>query len=114
MSNSATTTRRRRRPEPELLDRQPPASVEAERNVIGSLLLMPEMADEVVPVLRAGKLVYQPPTIHEARQRTQDQLARFHGGVKRFVHPHQYPVGLEMSLAELKTRLILQARGEET
>jgi nicotinate phosphoribosyltransferase len=31
--------------------------------------------------------------------------------VKRFVNPHQYPVGLERGLHELKTRLVLAARG---
>jgi replicative DNA helicase len=37
----------------ELLDRQPPRSVEAERAVIGSLLLLPEACDEVALVVRA-------------------------------------------------------------
>ena len=34
-------------------------------------------------------------------------------GVKRFVNPHQYPVGLEQSLYDLRTELILRVRGEE-
>ncbi|HEY3395742.1 MAG TPA: DnaB-like helicase N-terminal domain-containing protein, partial [Lacipirellulaceae bacterium] len=37
----------------ELLDRQPPRSVEAERAVIGSLLLLPEACDEVALIVRA-------------------------------------------------------------
>jgi replicative DNA helicase len=36
----------------ELLDRQPPRSLEAERAVIGSLLLLPEVADEVALLVR--------------------------------------------------------------
>jgi replicative DNA helicase len=36
----------------ELLDRQPPRSIEAERAVIGSLLLLPEACDEVALVIR--------------------------------------------------------------
>lgn len=36
----------------ELLDRQPPRSIEAERAVIGSLLLLPEACDEVVLLVR--------------------------------------------------------------
>jgi replicative DNA helicase len=36
----------------ELLDRQPPRSIEAERAVIGSLLLLPEVCDEVALVVR--------------------------------------------------------------
>ncbi|HVT27326.1 MAG TPA: replicative DNA helicase [Lacipirellulaceae bacterium] len=36
----------------ELLDRQPPRSIEAERAVIGSLLLLPEACDEVALLIR--------------------------------------------------------------
>ena len=36
-----------------LLDRQPPRSTEAERAVIGSLLLLPEACDEVALIVRA-------------------------------------------------------------
>jgi nicotinic acid phosphoribosyltransferase len=39
-----------------------------------------------------------------------EQLARFHPGIKRFTHPHQYPAGLESGLHELETQLILRAR----
>jgi nicotinate phosphoribosyltransferase len=38
-------------------------------------------------------------------------LATFHGGIKRFANPHQYPVGLEQGLYQRKTDLILRARG---
>ncbi len=69
--------------------------------------------DLLVPVFRGGRQVYQPPPLGEIRQRTQAQLALFHPGVKRFVNPHQYPVGLELGLHDLKTELILRARGEE-
>ncbi|HET8656906.1 MAG TPA: nicotinate phosphoribosyltransferase [Longimicrobiaceae bacterium] len=66
----------------------------------------------LVPVFREGRRVYDPPPLAETRQRTTDQLARFHEGVKRFVNPHRYPVGLEFGLHERKTALILRARGE--
>jgi nicotinate phosphoribosyltransferase len=68
--------------------------------------------DLLVPVFRGGTSVYEMPSIQQSRQRTSDQLAMFHGGVKRFVNPHQYPVGLEKSLFDLRTELILKARGE--
>jgi nicotinate phosphoribosyltransferase len=68
--------------------------------------------DLLVPIFRRGELVYHPPALSAIRQRAQEQLRWFHPGVKRFVNPHQYPVGLELGLHELKTRLILQARGE--
>jgi len=75
--------------------------------------LDPTLASEdlLVPVFRAGRLVYQAPELAQTRQRAQDQLARFHPGIKRFVNPHAYPVGLEKGLHELKTRLVLEARG---
>jgi nicotinate phosphoribosyltransferase len=67
--------------------------------------------DLLVPVLRRGRLVWKSPTLGELKARGAQQLSRLHGGVKRLVHPHQYPVGLERSLSELRTRLILEARG---
>ncbi len=70
--------------------------------------------DLLVPVFEAGQLVYQSPNIQDLRQRTTDQLKGFHDGVKRFLNPHEYPVGLEAGLHALKTELILKARGIET
>jgi nicotinate phosphoribosyltransferase len=69
--------------------------------------------DLLVPIFRQGLRVYEPPQLKEVRQRTAEQLAGFHGGVKRFANPHRYPVGLERGLFDLKTHLILQARGLE-
>ncbi len=67
--------------------------------------------DLLVPVFRAGRRVYDPPPLAEVRQRGQEQLQSLHPGIKRFVNPHLYPVGLELGLFDLKTRLILEARG---
>jgi len=77
--------------------------------------LPPETVHEdlLVPVFKQGQQVYQSPPLAEIRKRTQSQLAQFHSGVKRFVNPHQYPVGLELGLHDLKTELILLARGEK-
>ncbi|MDE3067155.1 MAG: nicotinate phosphoribosyltransferase [Verrucomicrobiota bacterium] len=69
--------------------------------------------DLLIPVFKKGRPVYQSPPLHEIRRRTQSQLAMFHPGVKRFINPHQYPVGLESGLYDLKTELILRARGEK-
>jgi nicotinate phosphoribosyltransferase len=71
----------------------------------------PEWTDLLVPVLRQGAVVYTPPPLVEVRQRAVGQLGALHPGVKRFLNPHQYPVGLEEGLFELKTRLILRNRG---
>jgi nicotinate phosphoribosyltransferase len=70
--------------------------------------------DLLVPVTRGGALVYEKPAIHAIRDHAMEQLSRFHGGVKRFVHPHEYPVGLERGLFEERTRLILETRGLAT
>jgi nicotinate phosphoribosyltransferase len=66
--------------------------------------------DLLVPVLRGGRSVYAPPPLAEVRRRAAEQLGSFHEGIKRFVYPHQYPVGLEARLHELRTRMILEAR----
>ncbi|GAB4324948.1 MAG: nicotinate phosphoribosyltransferase [Candidatus Sumerlaeia bacterium] len=66
--------------------------------------------DLLVPVLRAGRLVYDPPPLSAVRGRLKEQLARLHPSIKRFENPHEYPAGLELGLSERKTRLILEAR----
>ncbi len=66
--------------------------------------------DLLVPVFRAGKRVYDPPPLDEVRRRGFEQLDRLHPGIKRFANPHQYPVGLEPKLFDLRIRLILEAR----
>jgi nicotinate phosphoribosyltransferase len=67
--------------------------------------------DLLVPVMRGGRAVYCPPEASQARDRASAQLAKLHAGIKRFVNPHQYPVGLSAGLYDLKTRLVLEARG---
>ena len=69
-----------------------------------------ESRDLLVPVFRAGKRVYPKVTIEEAKKNARGNLEWFHSGVKRFVNPHQFPVGLEKSLYVLKTDLILKTR----
>ncbi|GGC00666.1 nicotinate phosphoribosyltransferase [Dyadobacter sediminis] len=68
--------------------------------------------DLLVPVFAKGQLIYNLPSIHETRERVKSQLAHFHEGTKRFVNPHTYPVGLEKSLFDLKTDLILKLRAD--
>ena len=67
--------------------------------------------DLLRPIFRHGELVYERPTLAACRQRTSDELALLHAGLKRFVNPHQFPAGLERNLFDLRTRLILEARG---
>jgi nicotinate phosphoribosyltransferase len=67
--------------------------------------------DLLEPVMRSGQIVYEPQDLHAARARAARNVASLHPGIKRFVNPHQYPVGLSSELHELKTRLTLEARG---
>ena len=68
--------------------------------------------DLLVPVFagRTGGSTLPPPLAAVARAHARRSSPRFHAGVKRFVNPHQYPVGLERKLHDLKTELILEAR----
>lgn len=70
--------------------------------------------DLLVPVFRAGRRVWEAPPIASSRQRTLDQLAHLDAAHKRFLNPHRYAVGLERSLHELRSRLIVEARTAAT
>lgn len=51
-SRSSNRASRKEANDSGLLDRQPPSSMEAERNVLGSILLLPEVCDDVALILR--------------------------------------------------------------
>ena len=68
--------------------------------------------DLLVPLMRGGEPVAEPDTAAQARDRAQKDLAQFHWAIKRFVNPHEYPVGLEQGLHEYRQGMILQAREE--
>ncbi len=67
--------------------------------------------DLLVPVFRAGASVYEPLPLPQIREHAQAEQRQLHPAIKRFVNPHEYPVGLEEKLHDLKTELILEARG---
>lgn len=66
--------------------------------------------DLLVPIYRNGKLVYQPPKLDQIRNQCKENIAHFPIEIKRFINPHQFPVGFEKEIHELKLRLISQAR----
>ncbi|MCE5191325.1 MAG: nicotinate phosphoribosyltransferase [Actinomycetia bacterium] len=71
-----------------------------------------EPADDLLrPVLRRGEPVSELPSLCDARERAGAQLGMLDDGVKRFLNPHTYSVGVELGLQELRTSLILKARG---
>jgi nicotinate phosphoribosyltransferase len=67
-----------------------------------------EHADLLVPVVRAGKAVYPEQPLEEIRRRAAENLALFPPGIKRFINPHRYPVGLELGLYRKKLKLALR------
>ena len=69
--------------------------------------------DLLVPIFRNGELVYELPFIEDIKERVKTQLNMFHEGIKRFVNPHTYPVGLEKGLYDFKTELILKLRSKK-
>ncbi len=72
----------------------------------------PDLAgkDLLAPVFKQGKRAYPDLTLEDIRANVQKSLEQFHAGIKRFVNPHRYPVGLEKSLYALKTELIFKSR----
>ena len=67
--------------------------------------------DLLTPVFAHGRRTSEPVALDAIRQRTRQQLDSFHESIKRFVNPHEYPVGLELGLHQRKTELVLAARG---
>ena len=64
------------------------------------------------PIFKSGEKVYELPCIHDIKKRTQANLEKFDKAHKRLVNPHIYPVGLEESLFNLKTELVLKAKNK--
>ncbi|NCB38250.1 MAG: nicotinate phosphoribosyltransferase [Erysipelotrichia bacterium] len=74
---------------------------------------MPEDAEvfELLrPVVKKGKIIATPESIHNLRNRAQKSLSTFHEGIKRFVNPHRYPVGLEEKIHTLRADMIIKNR----
>jgi nicotinate phosphoribosyltransferase len=69
-----------------------------------------EFEDLLVPIFRDGQPVYEEPSIAAIQERTRVQLGSLHPGHKRFLNPHEYPVGLSPALHDLRIQLITEAR----
>jgi nicotinate phosphoribosyltransferase len=66
--------------------------------------------DLLVPIFRKGELVYRHPSLEDIRQYTQRELRCFNVGIKRFLNPHLYVVGMEKNLYDFKINLIKKIR----
>jgi len=66
--------------------------------------------DLLVPIFDHGKRVYTLPTLVEIRERTHHELASLPVGMKRFLNPHLYFVGMEECLYDIKSHLVSDIR----
>ncbi len=66
--------------------------------------------DLLEPQLHAGQRVAPAPALDAIRARAHAQLAALSPAHRRFLNPHRYPVGLESSLWQRRTDLVLAAR----
>jgi nicotinate phosphoribosyltransferase len=71
-------------------------------------------ADLLKPALRKGARVAPPVSLSLLREHARHELARLPAGVRRFLNPHRYPVGLEEHLFQRRQDLVLAARTRES
>ena len=69
--------------------------------------------DLLVPIFSKGRCVYESPSLDSIRETTKKELSQFYIGIKRFIHPHEYVVGMEKSLYNIKVDLIKAIRKEK-
>ena len=67
-------------------------------------------SDLLVPIFRAGQLVYEAPSIEASREHLRKQLSCAPPEILRLKDPAPYKIGLERSLHELRSSLISRAR----
>jgi nicotinate phosphoribosyltransferase len=59
-------------------------------------------------IVREGKLVYSFPPLSEIRMKRKDQLAHLHESYRRLHNPHEYKVGLTLTLWKQKEQMLNQ------
>ena len=57
-------------------------------------------------VYKNGRLVAERENLDDIRDRVQRELSTLHPGHKRFINPHEYPVGISDSLFNMRKKLI--------
>jgi nicotinate phosphoribosyltransferase len=67
--------------------------------------------DLLIPAVRDGAIVLEPEPLADIRTRSVRQLNRLHPSIRRLLHPHEYPVGLDLRLQRLRQKMIQDARG---
>jgi nicotinate phosphoribosyltransferase len=67
-------------------------------------------SDLLIPIFRAGQLVYETPSIEASREHTRKQLSCAPPEILQLNDPSPYKTGLERSLHELRSKLIARAK----
>src|SRR5437660_5465901 len=67
-------------------------------------------SDLLVPMFRAGQVVYEGPSIEASREHLRKQLSCAPPGILQLNDPVPYKIGLEQSLHELRSSLISRAK----
>jgi nicotinate phosphoribosyltransferase len=70
-------------------------------------------SDLLVPIFRSGKVVYEAPSIEASREHLRKQLSCAPPEILKLNDPGTYKTGLERSLHELRSKLIVQANRNE-
>lgn len=66
--------------------------------------------DLLIPIFKDGKCVYDSPSLPKIRATTIQELSKLQTGIKRFLNAHEYTVGMEKNLYDLKVQLIKNIR----
>lgn len=69
-----------------------------------------QYSDLLLPIFRRGELIYDTLAIEASRHRTREQLSCAPREILRLNDPQPYTTGLELSLHELRSRLIARAK----
>jgi nicotinate phosphoribosyltransferase len=69
-----------------------------------------EIEPLLIDILRAGRRVYESPTIAQIRALRQSDTERLDPGVKRLMNPHIYHVSLTEKMWQIKQKLIAAMR----
>ena len=67
-------------------------------------------SDLLAPTLRGGRRVAPAEPLAAIRSRAAEQVAGLHPSIRRFLNPHEYPVGIDLGLHEFRQQLIHSAR----
>jgi nicotinate phosphoribosyltransferase len=68
----------------------------------------------LIPVMRQGRRAGEAEALSVIRDRAQQQLSRLSASSKRFLNPHEYPVGLDARLQTQRDQMIRAARADQS